>query len=296
MNSHLRDALVASNGPLAGESIVAATSVGGGCIHRAWHLRLDDGRELFVKGGDAQALAMLKVEADGLKALALHADPDVLLIPEPLVVQELNGWAVLLLPLLDLNRGDQTALGRGLALLHRSSAEASDGRFGWHCDGFIGAGPQPGGWRDDWGRCFVDLRLRPQLRLASHWGLDTQRMESLLIAFVGRLNDHQPEPCLVHGDLWGGNAGTLGDGRGTVYDPAVWWADREVDLAMTTLFGGFDASFLRGYESVLPARPGQQDRIEMYNLYHLLNHANLFGGGYVNQCRTNLNQLVRQLL
>ena len=296
MNEHLRDALVASDGPLAGESIVAVDSVGGGCIHQAWRLKLEDGRALFAKGGASSALALLNVEAEALKALHRYVDPDVLVVPQPLAVQELNGWSVLLLPWLDLRRGDQAALGRGLALMHRSSAEASDGQFGWHRDGFIGAGPQPGGWCNDWGRCFVDLRLRPQLEMASHWGIATEQMERLLTALVGRLNDHQPQPSLVHGDLWGGNAGCLGDGRGTVYDPAAWWADREVDLAMTRLFGGFSSTFHEAYAAVLPPRSGHQDRSEIYNLYHLLNHANLFGGGYIDQCRAGLKRLARQLL
>ena len=188
MNDHLRRALVAPHGPLAGKTIVAMQPVGGGCIHQAWQLRLADGDAFFVKGGTSQALPLLDVEAEGLKALRRHADEDVLMIPEPLAVQELDGWAVLLLPWLDLRRGDQAALGRGLALLHRSSSESSDGRFGWSRDGFIGAGPQPGGWREDWGGCFVDLRLRPQLGLGSMWGIETEQLDDLLNALAEALN------------------------------------------------------------------------------------------------------------
>ena len=220
MNEHLRDALVATDGPLAGESIVVVDSVGGGCIHRAWRQKLDDGRALFAKGGASSAMALLDVEAEALKALHRYADPDVLMVPQPLAVQELNGWSVLLLPWMDLRGGDQAALGRGLALMHRSSQEASDGQFGWHRDGFILApaaegdcdtgdmlcGPRPTSWR--W----------------PGWGIATESWSACSGCWPGSL-----AAILVHGDLWG-NA-VAGDGRGTVYDPAAWWADRGVDLA-----------------------------------------------------------------
>ena len=110
------------------------------------------------------------------------------------------------------------------------------------------------------------------------------------------LNRHAPQPCLVHGDLWAGNAAVLEDGRGLLIDPASWWADREVDLAMTQLFGGFTRRFWEGYQQEWPLDDGAEQRIEVLNLYHVLNHANLFGGGYQQQSRNILKELRRDWL
>ena len=159
MNSELRRDLTAADGPLAGALITEVSPVGGGCIHQAWKLRLGDGQLLFAKSGGVSALPLLEVEAEALEALHAHADASFLVVPQPIALAALPHGAVLLLPWLDCGGNDQTALGRGLALLHQSSMASSPARFGWHCDGFIGAGPQLGGWRDDWGSAFVELRL-----------------------------------------------------------------------------------------------------------------------------------------
>ena len=296
MDLSLRKALVAEDGPLSGDIVESVRSVSGGCIHQAWCLTLRSGRMLFAKSGSSQAMDLFEVEADALFALHNHAQPDVLVVPRPLACSALAGHAVLLLPWLDLGGLDQTALGRGLALLHQKSSQGVEHRFGWHRNGYIGAGPQPGGWQERWGDAFTELRLRPQLKLGGSWGLSVDACERLLAALAEHLNGLSIAPSLVHGDLWGGNAGCLADGRGVIYDPAAWWADREVDLAMTHLFGGFSKDFYRAYESILPARSGAEDRIEIYNLYHLLNHANLFGGGYVNQSKSCLQALVKRLM
>lgn len=296
MNSGLRLDLVAAGGPLAGTKITDVSSVGGGCIHQAWQLRLSDGRQLFAKTGTADAFDLFEVEADALTALGQYSDSDVLVVPQPLSLVQLPHGAVLLLPWLPLGGGDQQFLGRGLALLHQASREQNPQRFGWHRDGYIGAGAQPGGWRMRWGDAFADLRLRPQLKLCNRLGMSPAEEEAFLNGVADRLNQREVIPTLVHGDLWGGNASSLMDGRGTVYDPASWWADAEVDLAMTHLFGGFQQHFYRSYDAVLPPKPGVEERLEIYNLYHLLNHANLFGGGYINQSRACLQGLARQMM
>ena len=296
MNEQLLQGLVSQGGALAGAMIESVTPVGGGCIHEASRLQLADGRRLFAKSGTADALGLFEVEAEALVALHDHADEALLLVPRPLSLTCISGGAVLLLPWMDLQGSDQQTLGRGLALLHRHSSRASPGRFGWDRDGFIGAGPQPGGWRESWGTCFVDLRLRPQLALLGDCGCPPDQLNRLLRELEARLDDHGAEPALVHGDLWGGNAGVLSDGRGAIFDPAAWWADREVDLAMTCLFGGFSRQFLESYRTVLPPRSGEADRVAIYNLYHLLNHANLFGGSYVSQARNSLQSLMGLML
>lgn len=296
MNEQLLQGLVSPGGALAGATIETVTPVGGGCIHQASCLQLADGRRLFAKSGTADALALFEVEAEALAALHDHADEALLLVPRPLALTCISGGAVLLLPWMDLKGSDQQTLGRGLALLHRHSSRVSPGRFGWARDGFIGAGPQPGGWRESWGACFVDLRLRPQLALLGDCGCPPDQLNRLLRELEVRLDDHGAVPALVHGDLWGGNAGVLADGRGTIFDPAAWWADREVDLAMTNLFGGFSQQFSEAYRTVLPPRSGEAERVAIYNLYHLLNHANLFGGSYVSQATNSLQRLIRLLL
>lgn len=258
-----------------------------------WRADLSDGRSLFLK---LASPAMLHVEARGLRSLKHWADPELLLIPDPLGVVPVGERAALILPWLESGRGDQHQLGRGLALLHRASADAGLDRFGWDEEGFIGLGPQPAGWLPSWGDAFVSLRLIPQLQLASNWGLALDPLEPLLAATRVWLDQHQPEPCLVHGDLWGGNASVLVDGRGALIDPACWWADREVDLAMTHLFGGFSARFYEGYQQEWPLNPHHDDRIVVYNLYHLLNHANLFGGGYQKKCLTAIDAMRSMLL
>ena len=295
MNPGLRQDLVASDGPLAGVTLKAVEPIGGGCIHQAWSLQLGDGRRLFVKSGEAGAINLFRVEADALEALHQHAATELLVVPQPLAMSQLPHGDVLLLPWLDLGGVDQRALGRGLAWLHRCSEAASPGTFGWHRDGFIGSGAQPGGWRNSWGACFVELRLRPQLQQADRLGFDPLVLDRLLTQLTNHLDRHAPLPALVHGDLWGGNAGSLSDGRGALFDPATYWADREVDLAMTRMFGGFDASFYSAYNAEYPVAPGAEERIEIYNLYHLINHANLFGGGYIKQSRASLQRLARLL-
>ena len=297
MDSSLREALVAPNGLLAGETLESVHPVSGGCIHRAWRLTLGGGRIVFAKSGPPQAMDLFEVEADALNALHDHAPRELLVVPRPLGISRMAAHAVLLLPWLQLSAMDQTALGRGLALLHQSSSLAADSRgYGWHRDGYIGSGPQPGGWRDRWGDAFIELRLLPQLKLGCSWGLKLEDCQAFLEALATHLNRLSITPSLVHGDLWGGNAGALSDGRGTLFDPAAWWAHHEVDLAMTRLFGGFSSDFYRAYNEVMTADPGSQDRIEIYNFYHLLNHANLFGGGYIDQSKACLRSLVRRLM
>ncbi|MCX5945374.1 MAG: fructosamine kinase family protein [Cyanobacteria bacterium] len=182
--------------------------------------------------------------------------------------------------------------GAALADLHRRSLASSDGRFGWPQDNFIGSGPQANGWLADWGQFFADRRLAPQLALAAQAGQPLRQGEALLRQLPAWLNHHGAEPCLLHGDLWAGNGGLLVDGRGAIFDPAVYRGDREVDLAMARLFGGFPASVFAGYETRWPLPPGHGQRREIYNLYHLLNHANLFGGGYWRQAQASIDALL----
>ena len=282
--------------------LVAQRPVGGGCSHRAWQLELADGRQWFLKSNGAEALPLLLAEAEGLRALARWARPP-LRVPVPLGVGVLGGQALLLLPWLiligassarDANSNGWFGFGAGLAALHRASAEAgaSEGRFGWSRDNAIGSSPQINGWGKNWPRFFVDCRLAPQLRWAGQQGRPLRGAKRLLELVPDWLGGHQVEPALVHGDLWSGNAGLLAGAGGALFDPAVYWGDREVDLAMAQLFGGFPQAFFAGYTSSWPLEPGSQERVVLYNLYHQLNHANLFSGAYGAQAQSSIDMLL----
>ena len=284
-----------------GLELAAMHPVGGGCIHRAWRLELRDGSRRFAKTNRAALLPVLEAEADGLAALQAAAasavpGPALPSIPEPLGLAELKGEAVLLLSWLELGGSDPRGwqeLGRGLARLHRASLQASDGRFGWQRSNFIGSGPQPNSWCSHWATLFSEQRLGVQLQLAADAGRALPQAQALLEQVPHWLAGHEPEACLVHGDLWSGNAGLLLGGGSAVFDPAVYRADREVDLAMARLFGGFPADFFKGYGQEWPLPAGHHQRAELYNLYHLLNHANLFGGGYWQQSAASIQALLR---
>lgn len=290
-----------------GVTLQAQRPVAGGDIHSAWCLELADGGRLFAKTNRSAALPLLEAEADGLAALAAAADPQRLSVPSPLALGLVAGQAVLVLPWLELGSGVQGAagwrtLGSALAGLHRRSLEQPcapgdrvDGAFGWHRDNGIGATPQLNGWLPDWGTFFVERRLAPQLELLARSSGDLRGAGELLERLPSWLQPHRPEACLVHGDLWSGNAGLESSGRGALFDPSVHRADREVDLAMARLFGGFPEAFFAAYEQVWPLPAGHQQRRPLYNLYHLLNHANLFGGGYRQQAQHQIEALLNQV-
>ena len=286
-----------------GLTLSRRSPVSGGCIHSAWRLECAGGSVLFAKTAPTRSLPLLAAEADGLAALATAARGSGLLVPAPLALGCSGDRAVLVLSWLDLGGSasppDWCRLGQGLARLHRHSLERCcaegdrpDAGFGWPRDNVIGSTPQANGWLSGWGAFFRQRRLEPQLRLLERRGQRLDGAGRLLEQLEERLAGHQPQPCLVHGDLWSGNAGLCAGGEGALFDPAVHRADREVDLAMARLFGGFPASFFEGYGQEWPLPPGHRGRVELYNLYHLLNHANLFGGGYIGRAQASVRALL----
>lgn len=249
-------------------------------------------RRCFLKRLPLAQWSRLEAERDGLLALGPRAGE--LVVPDPLALVAWQGEAVLALEWLDLGRGspqEWTRLGQELARLHRRSPGRA---FGWEHDTWIGAGRQRGGWHDHWGSFFVRRRLGDQLETLARSGTRLPVSEGQLERLAQRLVDHDPSPCLVHGDLWAGNAGVLKDGRPTIYDPAVSYSDREVDLAMAHLFGGFPAEFFDGYASTWPLPAGHGQRRTIYNLYHLLNHAVLFGDPYIGQAASTLERILAE--
>ncbi len=277
---------------------IAQTPVGGGCIHRAWRLVNAEGSSVFAKIGGSGAMALLEAEAMGLAALGAWP-PAGLRVPQPLALELVGDQAMLVLPWLDLAAGGTgvsggwSQLGQGLAQLHRASRGGEGGRgYGFEADNFIGSAPQANGWLPRWASFFVQRRLAPQLAMAAARGEAFASADAVLEGAHERLALHEPEAVLVHGDLWSGNAGLLRGGGAALFDPAAYWGDREVDLAMAQLFGGFPASFFAGYQATWPLPSGAAGRVELYNLYHLLNHANLFGGGYRRQAEASMLRLL----
>ena len=189
------------------------------------------------------------------------------------------------------SRATDSILGEQLARQHRSTQAA----FGWSRDNTIGSTPQLNEWRDDWVTFFRDQRLRYQLDLAARNGFGArlqQRGGALLDRVAGFLSGYRPVPSLLHGDLWGGNRLTAEHGQPVIFDPAVYYGDREADLAMTRLFGGFGAGFYAAYEAAWPLDAGAEARADLYNLYHVLNHLNLFGDGYLGQALSMIDALL----
>ncbi len=296
MNETILQDLLEAESILTEAQVNICRPVSGGCIHKAWEVEMQDGSKFFAKTGNAEAFPMLKFEEQGLKALNQFSLEKLLVVPRPIIVKKFNQTSILLMPWLNLGQGDQSNLGEGLARLHKDSSNHNQECFGWGEDGFIGSGPQPGAWISNWGECFVKLRLIPQIRIAKKWGLSIPQ-EDLLFSFLTTFLDaHKPKPSLVHGDLWSGNAGVQLNGKGVIFDPATWWADREVDIAMTKLFGGFSHEFYSNYEKIWPLNEFSKDRENIYNLYHLLNHANLFGGFYKSQCHSTIQDLEAKML
>jgi fructosamine-3-kinase len=289
-----------------GVELVDRRPLAGGCIHSAWRLDLADGSRLFAKTSWASSLPLLEAEAEGLLALTVAAGNEGPLVPVPLACGVAGPSAVLVLSWLELEGGRSVAmppqwrcLGAALARLHRHSLAISGAvgdrvgsAFGWPRDNVIGAFPQRNGWDDDWGRFFVERRLVPQLEHLAGSGASLGQAQLLLERAREWLAEHRPEACLVHGDLWSGNAAICAGGQGAIFDPAVYRGDREVDLAMARLFGGFPAPFFDGYEAEWPLPSGHRFRSDLYNLYHLLNHANLFGGSYLGQCQAHMDHLL----
>jgi len=266
-------------------------AVGGGCINQAQRVRFA-GTDYFVKLNHASQVDMFAAEADGLNELrqctALH-------IPAAVCYGNDEQSAWLVMENLSLGgRGDPVVLGEGLAAMHRITRD----QYGWYRSNTIGATPQDNTCCNDWVGFWQQYRLQFQLDLAARNGaggrLQSQG-ERLLVELPALFDSYLPEASLLHGDLWSGNYAYLQSGEPTLFDPAVYYGDREADLAMTELFGGFGADFYAAYNNVWPLDSGYRTRKNLYNLYHILNHFNMFGGGYLGQAQGMLDSLLSEL-
>ena len=280
MEELIQKALSSSNKISNNSLIEKILPVGGGCIHKAWCIHFQNDKKVFAKSNHKYNINMFKFERECLLALKKFANESFIYIPNPLEIISYQNISILVLEWVDLKPSQQNQLGKGLALLHKSSTNKNNKKFGWEEEGFIGSNMQLRGWDSNWGKFFVNYRLRPQLLKATEWGARIEEYEDILMYLSSYLNDHHPKNSLVHGDLWSGNCGSTKNGLGSLYDPASYWADREVDISMTKLFGGFNREFYKGYEEIWPLDKFSKERTDIYNLYHLLNHANMFGGSY----------------
>ena len=270
------------------DASVSAEAVAGGDSHAAFAVTLGTER-VFVKTNTAACTAAFAAEAEALAAIAATA---TVRVPAVLArgTHANTAWLALeWLPLAALCARSAGALGERLAALHRATAET----HGWHSDNWLGASLQRNKHQPDWASFWRDQRLEPQLTALA-------RTDKRLAEFVGaaiepvltRLADHEPPPSLLHGDLWGGNAAAIAAaGEPVIFDPASYYGDRETDLAMTRLFGAYPREFYAAYQATWPLPADAESRVPLYNLYHALNHANLFGAAYaslVSRCANDL--------
>ena len=268
-------------------------SVAGGSINTSFRWPAG-AAALFVKVGALSARDAFAAEAAGLLELGRAR---ALRVPQVLAQGHTDAAAFLALEWIEAGPADsacQRRLGEGLAALHAVTAP----RFGWQRDNTIGRTPQLNGWSDDWLQFWRERRLRPQLARAAQNGFAgvlAAHGERLLESLPALLDGHTPAASLLHGDLWAGNWMATASGAPVILDPAVYYGDREADVAMTRLFGGFRTAFYQAYQAAAPLTPGAELRSELYNLYHVLNHANLFGGSYARQARSMMDRLLAEV-
>ena len=255
--------------------------VHGGDIHSAWRIEFSN-KKLFLKR-NIRNKKFLEFEKYCLQNLRKYINQENLVIPEVIAYKNIKNIEILLIEWIDMHNFDQKKLGKGLGELHLKSAESNPKMFGFPVEGFIGTTDQKKGLEDNWIDCFLNLRIIPQLLNLKSRILDKDIINKVKEKIKSELLNHKPINALVHGDLWSGNAGMDKNGKGVIFDPASWWADNEVDIAMTKLFGGFRKEFYEEYHRIFPIKNGFEKRIIIYNFYHILNHANMFGGGYLNQ-------------
>ncbi len=251
-----------------------------GGVHDAHRMRFERA-DIFLKTTRLEGAAMLDDEAE---ALARLRETGTVILPRPLLNGIAGECAYLALKWIDLHPAGpdaQQRMARMLAALHRCEAD----RYGWTRDNHIGLTRQPNPWSDNWCTFFTEQRLGHQLRIAERRGSNAwvKRGLEMLDVLPKIFDGYQPVASTLHGDLWNGNTGMRGDGEPVLFDPAAYHGDRETDIAMTELFGGFSPVFYAAYDEEWPLDDGYEERRPLYQLYHVINHANLFAGGYARQ-------------
>lgn len=276
-----------------GCTVIKQRAVSGGDINQAYVLDFSNGEQIFMKANSRANIDFFRAEKEGLQAIR---NTETARVPEVFAMGEEDSFAFLLLSCIPEGRKSRSSsaeLGRMLASMHLADAApfVLNGKFGFLHDNYIGAGKQINTPEESWTTFFVNRRLIPQYEKASGWFGKEDHKE--FDSFVDRLDQIliEPEkPSLLHGDLWGGNYMIDQEGKPWLIDPAVYVGHREADLAMTELFGGFDPAFYEAYRETAGIDPGYKDRRDIYNLYHLLNHLNLFGGSYLHSVQAVIHR------
>ncbi len=264
------------------------TRLSGGDINECYMVS-DGEQRYFVKVNSREFFPKYEAEGEGLKELR---KTNTIFVPELISMGHTKHHAYIILNYLATKPLDEPKnsylFGTQLAKLHQWGEQKE---YGFDQDNYIGQTLQPNRWHKKWGRFFADQRIGWQLQLLDEKGINFGSIDTIVDIVQERLSSHTPRPSLLHGDLWHGN--TANSAFGPIsYDPACYWGDRECDIAMTELFSGFQSEFYQGYESIAPIEAGYQERKEIYNLYHILNHCNLFGGHYLGEAGRRINQLL----
>ena len=275
-------------------AINSTRSVAGGSINSAYVIE-GAAQSFFVKTNAASRLDMFEAELEGLLEIARHK---TIRAPQPLCVGISGGNAYIVMEYLPIHGGSGSSasleqLGTDLANMHRITQK----QFGWHRDNTIGSTPQINTFNSQWVAFYREYRLGFQYQLAAEngYGQLLRRGELLMSGLDQFFSDYKPAPSLLHGDLWSGNYSIADNGQPVIFDPAVYYGDREADIAMTELFGGFSQRFYSAYNDAYPLDAGYSIRKTLYNLYHILNHLNLFGSGYLGQAERMTEQLLSEL-
>jgi len=262
--------------------------IGGGSINSAYQVTGNDGQQYFIKLNSASLEFMFQVEFDSLNELL---QVDMIQIPHPVCFGTAESKSYLVLEYITMkSSGDQQQLGYALAQMHKITAS----QYGWYQDNIIGSTPQRNNKHSNWLTFWREERLLPQVNMLYDKGYKKQLQalsDKLLNNLDSLLANHNPAASLLHGDLWSGNYAFNDQGRPVIFDPALYYGDREADLAMTELFGGFSQGFYQAYNEAWPLDNNYNQRKTLYNLYHILNHANLFGSSYLNQAISMMQRL-----
>lgn len=263
------------------------TRIMGGDICECYMIS-DGEQRYFVKVNERKFLPIFEAEADCLRELRLSGTVSV---PELVLVGQSKENAFIILNYIatkPLDSGQRSFdFGVNLARLHLWGEQKE---YGFDNDNYIGATLQPNSWMKKWDRFFAEQRIGWQLQLLNEKGVSFGDINTIVDDTRDLLANHNPKPSLLHGDLWHGNVANTAFGP-LCFDPACYWGDRECDIAMTELFQGFEPEFYKGYESIAPLELGYQQRKQIYNLYHILNHCNLFGGHYLDEATNIIEEL-----
>jgi fructosamine-3-kinase len=273
-------------------------AISGGCINQAWKVTDNNSNKYFIKTNTPYLENMLALEANSLQEIA---QSNSIRTPYVLTYGSTPKFSYLILEFIVLKPSfSQKKMGEQLAKMHQTSnpLQQLSQKFGWCKNNYIGSTPQSNQYHETWASFWQNERLLYQLNLAFKKGYSNKAYEAglkLVEAVPLFFTDYQAKPSLLHGDLWGGNCASDINDNPIIYDPAIYYGDRETDIAMTELFGGFDNIFYDSYNECYALDLGYQTRKILYNLYHILNHYNLFGAGYATQAESITHRLLSEI-